>query len=172
MSDNFSTTSIDLQFESQVINTELSKQAEGLRSQIVQLDRDIKEEEEKKNKAAEEGDLRENAGYQTAMENLARMHVEMRNLDAKERAFKRFSGDYEPSGFIGLGTTVHLVNVSDRAREAKAIKLVPSDLGDASIRAVSIESPVGRALIGKTAGDIVAVSTQAKTIDYEVRDIY
>jgi transcription elongation factor GreA len=36
---------------------------------------------------------------------------------------------------------------------------------------ISIQSPVGRALIGKRVGDLVEVTTPAKVVEYEVVEI-
>ncbi|MCS6318140.1 MAG: GreA/GreB family elongation factor, partial [Nitrospira sp.] len=36
---------------------------------------------------------------------------------------------------------------------------------------ISVQSPVGRALIGKRVGDLVEVTTPAKVVEYEVMEI-
>jgi transcription elongation factor GreA len=161
---------INLSEHSRRINSELEKQKKLLDDKLIEIDTDIKREQDKKNRAAEEGDLRENAGYITATENLARLELEMRNVYNKIEAFKKFRmEDYQPSEFIGIGTTVQL---STPEGQIYIYKLVPADLGDAEIGAVSINAPVGQAIIGKQKGDIVVVKTQAKTIDYEIEEVY
>jgi transcription elongation factor GreA len=39
------------------------------------------------------------------------------------------------------------------------------------VNRISIQSPVGKALIGKRVGDIVEVMTPAKMVEYEVVEI-
>lgn len=164
--------SVDLREESLLIDEALKEDSKGIRESIIRVDKEIKREEEIRALAAEDGDLRENAGFQTADANIARLNVEMRDLHVKaaDYASFNFADDYEPSGFIGTGTTVLLHD--EASRESIVIKLVPPGLGNASIRAISTGSPVGAAILGKGAGDVVTVTTQAKTIDYKIQEIF
>ena len=36
---------------------------------------------------------------------------------------------------------------------------------------ISIQSPVGKALIGHKVGDVVTIKTPAKTVEYEIQEI-
>ena len=45
------------------------------------------------------------------------------------------------------------------------------DEADLKFSRISVQSPVGRALIGKRVGDLVEVTTPAKIVEYEVMEI-
>ena len=55
--------------------------------------------------------------------------------------------------------------------EEMEFKIVGSTEANSLAGKISNESPVGRALIGKKVGDVVAVETQAGVIEYEVLKI-
>lgn len=157
----------DLKEYSQKIDSALSGDESSLEGQILNIYEKIKDAEKNKELAGTT-DLRENSGYHTAIENIARLQIEMRNLENKKLAFEKFTGDYEPTEYIGIGTTVYIESV----KANYIIKLVPPDLGNASIRAVSIDSPVGKGLMGKRKGDVIVVKTHADTYDYTIKQIY
>ena len=50
-------------------------------------------------------------------------------------------------------------------------KLVGSTEANSLKGKISNESPVGRALIGRTAGEVISVETQMGTLQYEILDI-
>jgi transcription elongation factor GreA len=49
--------------------------------------------------------------------------------------------------------------------------LVGQDEADMKFNKISVQSPVGRALIGKRVGDFVEVKTPVKMVEYEVVEI-
>ena len=60
---------------------------------------------------------------------------------------------------------------SARIEEEIVFQLVGSTEANSLEGKISNESPVGKALIGKKVGDVVAVETQAGVIEYEVLKI-
>ena len=70
---------------------------------------------------------------------------------------------------VGIGSRVKLYDVE--MDEEVEYTIVGSTEADALNGKISNESPVGRALIGKKVGDVVAVETQAGVIEYEVLKI-
>ena len=70
---------------------------------------------------------------------------------------------------INIGCTV---DVYDKEFEEEIVfQLVGSTEANSLEGKISNESPVGKALIGKKVGDVVAVETQAGVIEYEVLKI-
>ena len=64
------------------------------------------------------------------------------------------------------------VDVYDKEFEEEIVfQLVGSTEANSLEGKISNESPVGKALIGKKVGDVVAVETQAGVIEYEVLKI-
>ena len=70
---------------------------------------------------------------------------------------------------MGVGSTVVLFDVE--AEEEHEYTLVGSAEASPLQHKISNESPVGRAVMGKKAGDIVEVTVPAGVLRYEVRGI-
>ena len=80
---------------------------------------------------------------------------------------------YEPGqtndGKAYLGASVMLKDL-ERGDEFE-YKLVSADEADAKAGRISIASPVGKALLGLTVGDIAKIEVPAGTLRYEVRTV-
>lgn len=99
-----------------------------------------------------EGDLSENAGYHQAREDQSRLEGRVAEIEAQLRTavlIDEGGGD----GSVRLGSTV---TVADEFGETDYIIVGPAEADPGSGR-LSHESPVGSALIGRRAGDRVAV---------------
>ena len=70
---------------------------------------------------------------------------------------------------INVGCTVKVFDIT--FDEEMEFKIVGSTEANSLEGKISNESPVGKALIGKKVGDVVAVETQAGVIEYEVLKI-
>ena len=70
---------------------------------------------------------------------------------------------------IVFGATVSVIEQESRAK--RQYTLVGQDEADMKFNRISIQSPVGRALIGKRVGDLIEVQTPVKTVEYEVIEI-
>ena len=113
--------------------------------------------------AREQGDLSENAEYDAAKD-------EQRDIEAQivelENILVEDDVDLDT---INIGCTV---DVYDKEFEEEIVfQLVGSTEANSLEGKISNESPVGKALIGKKVGDVVAVETQAGVIEYEVLKI-
>ena len=111
--------------------------------------------------AREQGDLSENAEYD----------IEAR-IEELEKILKNAEVVVEDDvdlDTINIGCTV---DVYDKEFEEEIVfQLVGSTEANSLEGKISNESPVGKALIGKKVGDVVAVETQAGVIEYEVLKI-
>ncbi len=112
------------------------------------------------------GDLSENAEYHAAKE--AQSHNEGRILELESllgRAevidVSKLSGDR-----IKFGATVRLID--EDTEEEKTYQIVGEAEADVRSGRVSITSPIARALIGKTSGDTVEVTTPGGAKSYEI----
>ena len=72
-------------------------------------------------------------------------------------------------GKFDFGATVGLLET--QSDQKKQYTLVGQDEADLKDGKISVQSPVGRALIGKRVGDLVEVTTPAKVVEYEVLNI-
>ena len=64
------------------------------------------------------------------------------------------------------------VKVSDADGHEVEYRLVTPDEADPSHGAVSVESPLGRALLGKSAGDEVTVERPRGTVEYTIESVW
>ena len=116
--------------------------------------------------AREHGDLSENAEYHAARERQGFIEGRVAELeDIVSRAevidASKLSGDV-----VRFGATVMLADLDTDAETN--YRIVGSHEADIAEGRISITSPLGRALIGKTIGDTVEVSTPRGFKAYEV----
>ena len=103
-------------------------------------------------KAVELGDLRENSEYKAALER--QQFVRARLGQLRERLSRLSSIDINqiPSDKVGLGSSVVVEDQKTKTRETYT--LIFGDNFELDDRQVSMASPIGRALLGKTIGEI------------------
>jgi transcription elongation factor GreA len=107
--------------------------------------------------AREHGDLRENAEYHAAREELGFIEGRIQALEGRLR--RAVIVEAAATGIAGLGSTV----VVETDGEAATYRLVSSHEADPTAGRISTSSPVGRALVGHVAGDDVAVRMPSGT---------
>ena len=114
------------------------------------------------------GDLSENAEYHAAKERQG--HVEATIADLEDRLSR--AQVIDPTTLSGdkvlFGATVTLV---DEDNKKVKYQLVGQTEADAKIGRISYNSPLGRALIGRQAGEEVEVSAPAGDRYYEIKKI-
>jgi transcription elongation factor GreA len=107
--------------------------------------------------AREDGDLRENAPYHAARQQLAEVQSRIDKLKGQLQAATIVqTGQTER---VGLGTRVVLTDL-DHDEEINYTLVGPGEV-DARNHKISIQSPVGRALVDHAAGETVEVQTPA-----------
>ncbi|MFI5270774.1 MAG: transcription elongation factor GreA [Candidatus Saccharimonadales bacterium] len=116
--------------------------------------------------ARELGDLAENAEYQSARAEQDRNEsriAEVENILQNVEIIKKPRGDSK----VQLGSLVKLKN-SGKTKEFQVVGTVEADPLSGKI---SDESPIGKALIGKSVGDTVEITTPIDTSTYKVVEI-
>ena len=73
------------------------------------------------------------------------------------------------SGKVIFGTTVDIANVE--TDETVTYQIVGDDEADIKGGKISVNSPIARALIGKTEGDAVLVRTPGGDVEYEIVEV-
>jgi transcription elongation factor GreA len=142
--------------------------AEGiaaLRAELAEIEAATPEMEEAIAHAREDGDLRENAPYHAAREALAFKNQRKQQIEA---ALKRavVAG---PSGKGDLSAVGSTVTVTRMDKEEKLVfKLVGAREANAGERKISVESPVGKQLLGRRPGDEVEITVPSGVIHYRV----
>jgi transcription elongation factor GreA len=146
---------------------------EGYEKLKQELDRIIKVERPKNIKDIEEarahGDLSENAEYHAAKERQGHLDAKKRELEHKLANAQIIDVSKLSNEKVVFGATVTLADTE--TGDVKQYTLVGQEEADLKKGKISVQSPVGRALIGHKAGDVVTIKTPARTVEYEVQEI-
>ena len=119
--------------------------------------------------AREHGDLRENAEYKAAKERQQFIDTRMAELEHKLGDAHVIEVAPGPSETVVFGATVRLLELE--SDEEKSYTLIGQEEADLKNGSISVQSPIGRALIGHRVGDIVQVNRPAGMIEYEIKEI-
>jgi len=116
------------------------------------------------------GDLSENAEYDEAKNEQARVETEIAQLEKLLRNAVVVGDEELDLSMVGIGTTVRILDME--FDEEEEYHIVGSVEADADKRRISNESPVGAALIGKKIGEVAKVQSPAGIIEFKVIDIH
>ena len=116
------------------------------------------------------GDLRENAEYHAAREEQGLNEARIADIERKLASAEIIDvTKIDTDGRVVFGATVELCNAA--TAEEVAYKIVGEDEANIKAAMVSVNSPVARALIGKSEGDCVVVQAPGGEIEYEILGI-
>ena len=117
-------------------------------------------------KARAHGDLSENAEYHATKDRQGFVNARLNQL--KKRLAEMSMVDFSkiPHDRVGLGSTV--VVLDTKKEEEITYLLVTTEEADAAVGKISTSSPIGRALLGKEAGDSVRVQIPGGVKDLEI----
>ncbi len=115
------------------------------------------------------GDLSENAEYDAAKDEQAKLEGEIVELEMAIRTAVVVSDDDITTEKVNVGTTV-VVHDEDEDYDEE-YRLVGPHEADPMNGAISTDSPIGMALLGKTKGDIALVEAPVGTIRLKIVSI-
>ena len=119
--------------------------------------------------AREEGDLRENAGYEAARERQGMLEARINFIESRMPRFNVIDLATLDGDQAIFGATVEIEDVD--TGDLKKYTLLGPDEAEPSKGTISILSPVGQALLGKQVGDELVVDAPRGKINYEVVSI-
>ena len=128
-----------------------------------------KEVAQKIKEAREQGDLSENAEYDAAKDEQRDIELRIEELEKLLKNAEVVVEDEIDVDKINIGCKVKLLDVE--YDEEMEFFIVGSTEANSLQNKISNEAPVGRALIGKSVGDVVDVETHACIIQYKVLEI-
>ena len=141
-----------------------------LQEEIQALERELSYELPKELKRARAlGDLSENAEYHMAKQRQDFVSARLMQLKNRLADLSLINMNNIPKDRIAFGSKVSLYDV-DRNVEIE-YRLVTSEEADVSKGLISTTSPIGRALMGKKAGDAVTVTTPNGAREFEIRTV-
>ena len=112
------------------------------------------------------GDLAENAEYHAARERQSFIEGRLAELEDKIARAEVIDVSKLSGSVVKFGATVTLAD--EETDEEQTFRIVGEDEADIKNGRLSVTSPLARALIGKTNGDSVEVSTPRGNKSYEV----
>ena len=120
--------------------------------------------------ARSHGDLKENAEYHAAREEQSFIEGRIQEIESKLSNAQIIDVTrIPPADKVIFGCTVDIINVE--TDEGQQYKIVGDDEADIKQGKISYQSPIARALIGKTVGDVVRVVTPGGEVEYEIDQV-
>lgn len=116
------------------------------------------------------GDLKENAEYHAAKEQQAFVETRIREIESKLANANIIDISKLPQqDRVVFGTTVQLLNLDTEIKST--YQIVGDDEANIKVGKISINSPLARAIIGKSTGALAEVTTPNGLVEYEVLQI-
>ena len=116
------------------------------------------------------GDLSENSEYDEAKNEQGKLYSRIAELEDILLHPVIVDESEMDSDKISIGCTVTVTNL-DMRKQLPAYKIVGSQEADVMSRAISEDSPFGKALMGRKAGDEVTVEAPKGVIHYRIDSI-
>jgi transcription elongation factor GreA len=119
--------------------------------------------------ARDKGDLSENAEYDAAKEAQGHLEAKIAKLEdvvANARVIDESQIDNSKAFIL---STVKIRNIANNAE--MSYTLVAENEADLKLRKISIESPIGKGLLGKAVGDIAEIQIPSGLAKFEVLEI-
>ena len=135
------------------IKARISDEVEALTRELnVELPERIK-------KAVELGDLRENAEYKAALERQQFVQARIGHLAWRMSELSKIDVQDIPVDRVGFGSSVRVLELTTNAENT--FTLVAGDFIDLDAGHISLDSPIGRGLLGARQGDDVPIRLPA-----------
>lgn len=116
--------------------------------------------------ARAQGDISENAEYESAKERQAMIEGRIADIQGKLATAEVVDPSEIKSDRVVFGATVTISDLEED--EEVTYQIVGSDEADVKAGKISVMSPIARALIGKKAGEVVVVQSPKGEKEYEV----
>ncbi|MCC7195935.1 MAG: GreA/GreB family elongation factor [Gemmatimonadaceae bacterium] len=147
----------------EALKQKLNEEADKLRYELnVTLPAEIR-------RAVEMGDLRENSEYKEALERQKFVQARLGQLGERLARLSSIDISQIPAGSVGLGSKV---TVQDQdTNEEETYHFVFGDALELEDNHVTMASPIGRAMLGKKAGDLVLLKLPARTRRLKIVDL-
>jgi transcription elongation factor GreA len=120
--------------------------------------------------ARAQGDLSENAEYEAAKDKQGFIEGRILEIESKLAAAQVIDpATLDADGRVVFGSTVDLEDEASGTRVT--YQIVGDDEADLKLGLISISSPIARALIGRSAGDVAEVKAPGGLKSYEVIEV-
>jgi transcription elongation factor GreA len=121
--------------------------------------------------ARAQGDLSENAEYDAAKERQGFIEGRIAELESKLSTAQVIDAKtLERDGRVVFGVTVEIEDLD--SGDKVQYKIVGDDEADLKVNKISISSPIARALIGKSVGDVATVHAPSGSREVEILEVH
>jgi transcription elongation factor GreA len=139
---------------------------ERLKNELIQVRARRVDAADRMKEAAQPGDIEDNPEYEQAKEEVSRLDekiYELEEMIGRAQIIEARRGSVAEPGST--------IEVEDNEGERTTYYLVGAVEADPGSGRISVESPVGRALVGKRKGDEVSVTVPAGTVGLKVLEV-
>ncbi len=119
--------------------------------------------------ARDKGDLSENAEYDAAKDAQGLLEMKISQLETLVSNAKIIDESKLDASKVSILTKVKIKNLKNGA--AFTYMLVAEEEADLKLGKISIQSPIGRGLMGKVVGEIAKVEAPVGVMEFEIIDI-
>ncbi|MBC8297883.1 MAG: transcription elongation factor GreA [Pelagibacterales bacterium] len=119
--------------------------------------------------ARDKGDLSENAEYDAAKEAQALLELEISKLEETVANARIIDESKLDNSKVLVLSTVKIKNTANNA--ILSYKLVAASEADLNKGKISVDSPIGKGLLGKKVGDTTEISVPNGTVKFEILEI-
>ena len=119
--------------------------------------------------AREKGDLRENAEYDAAKESQGLLEAKIAQLEGVIANARVIDESNIDTSKVSILTKVTLTNLN--TKKQVTYQIVSEKEADLKAGKISVTSPIGKGLLGKTVGEVAEVQAPAGTLKFVVENI-
>jgi transcription elongation factor GreA len=120
--------------------------------------------------ARAQGDITENAEYEAARERQGFIEGRIIELEAKLGNAQIIDPSLlDDDDRVVFGSTVELLDIA--SNQTVSYQIVGEDEADLKLAKISYSSPIAKALIGKSSGDVAEVRTPGGVKEFEIVDV-
>ncbi len=119
--------------------------------------------------AREKGDLKENAEYDAAKEAQGHLEAKINTLEGAVANARILDASTIDTSRVSILTKVTLTNLN--TKKTVTYQIVSESEADLKAGKISVTSPIGRGLLGKTVGEIAEVMVPAGVLKFKLEDI-
>ncbi len=119
--------------------------------------------------ARDKGDLSENAEYDAAKEAQGLLEMKISKLEAVLSNARLIDESAMDSSKVFILSTVRIKNVQNKME--MEYTLVAENEADLKLKKISVDSPIGKGLLGKSVGEVAEIETPAGIMNFEILEI-
>ncbi len=119
--------------------------------------------------AREKGDLSENAEYDAAKDAQGMLEMKINELELALSTARILDASEFDTSEVRVLTTVKIRNV--KTQKELFYTLVSAAEADLKAKKISVDSPIGKGLLGKKIGEIAGIETPRGVLEFEVLEI-